>query len=71
MFGSVMGTLTVYGAEKAVFVREYGARMYGLPAYFWSRWAVQLPILLVGPLLLSSIAYWMVGFQPKADKFFW
>ena len=40
MFGSCLGTLTVFGAEKAVFSREYGARMYSLPAYFSSRWCV-------------------------------
>lgn len=38
LFGSVMGLLTVFGAEKAVFQREYGNRMYGLPAYFISRY---------------------------------
>ncbi len=38
LFGSVMGILTVFGAEKAVFQREYGNRMYGLPAYFISRY---------------------------------
>lgn len=36
-FGSVMGVLTIFGAEKAVFKREYGSRLYNLPAYFWSR----------------------------------
>ena len=40
MFGSCLGTLTVFGAEKAVFSREYGSRMYSLPAYFSSRWCV-------------------------------
>lgn len=71
MFGSVMGTLTVFGAEKAVFQREYSSRMYSLPAYFWSRWGTQLPSLIVMPLLFAVITYFMVGYQLAVDKFFW
>lgn len=37
VFGSVMGVLTIFGAEKAVFKREYGSRLYSLSSYFWSR----------------------------------
>jgi hypothetical protein len=71
MFGSVMGTLTSFGGEKAVFLREYSGRMYSLPPYFWSRYFIQLPPLVMGPIVMSSIVYWMVGYQAAADKFFW
>jgi hypothetical protein len=38
VFGAVLGALTIFGGEKAVFKREYGSRMYGMPGYFLSRW---------------------------------
>ncbi|KXZ56662.1 hypothetical protein GPECTOR_1g597 [Gonium pectorale] len=71
MFGSVMGVLTVFGAEKAVFQREYGNRMYGLPAYFISRWLVELPFHVVCPVLSAVICYWLIGYQNKAERFGW
>jgi ATP-binding cassette subfamily G (WHITE) protein 1/ATP-binding cassette subfamily G (WHITE) protein 2 len=41
------------GGEKAVFTREYGSGMYGLPSYFISRWAVDLPSHIVMPVLFA------------------
>jgi hypothetical protein len=37
LFGSVMGVLTVFGGEKAVFQREYTSRLYSMTSYFLSR----------------------------------
>ena len=54
----VMGTLTVFGAEKVVFQREYGSRMYGLFAYFWSRWLVDLPSHIILPIISCCIMNW-------------
>lgn len=34
--------ITIFGVEKAVFQREYSSGMYGLPAYFISRNAVEV-----------------------------
>jgi hypothetical protein len=36
------GVITIFGVEKAVFQREYSSGMYGLPAYFISRNAVEV-----------------------------
>lgn len=71
VFGAVMGTLTVFGAEKIVFQREYGSSMYGLSSYFVSRTLVELPSHIILPLVSSSIIYWMVGYQAVASKFWW
>ncbi|KAG2499376.1 hypothetical protein HYH03_002951 [Edaphochlamys debaryana] len=71
MFGSVMGVLTVFGAEKVVFQREYGNGMYGLPAYFLSRWLVEAPLHIILPVMSACIVYWMIGYQNEPDKFGW
>jgi ABC-2 type transporter len=63
LFGSVTGIITVFAVEKAVFKREYGSNMYGLPAYFLSRWVVELPARIILPILGAVIAYWLVGYQ--------
>lgn len=70
-FGAVMGTLTVFGAEKAVFQREFSGRLYGLPAYFISRTVVNLPAQIIMPILSSVIMYWMVGYQNTPEKYAW
>ncbi|KAG2442858.1 hypothetical protein HXX76_002937 [Chlamydomonas incerta] len=71
LFGSVMGILTVFGSEKPVFQREFGTRLYGLPAYFISRWLVELPSHILLPVLFSCICYFMIGYQATAAHFGW
>ncbi|PNW85044.1 hypothetical protein CHLRE_03g169300v5 [Chlamydomonas reinhardtii] len=71
LFGSVMGILTVFGSEKPVFQREFGTRLYGLPAYFISRWLVELPSHIILPVLFSCICYFMIGYQATAAHFGW
>jgi len=66
---STMGVLSIFAAEKAVFIREYGSGLYGLPAYFFSRTFVELPFKIIFPIIGGSIIYWTIGFQPVATKF--
>jgi hypothetical protein len=69
IFGSIFPLLTTFGGEKAVFKREYASRVYGLSAYFWSRFLVDTPIRIVAPFVFSVITYWMIGYQAVASKF--
>ncbi|MEW5304769.1 MAG: hypothetical protein WDW36_007357 [Sanguina aurantia] len=71
IFSSLTGTLTVFGAEKVVFTREYGSRMYSLFAFFSSRWLVELPTHIILPIVSSCIMYWIIGYQNTATKFWW
>ncbi|MEW5318453.1 MAG: hypothetical protein WDW38_009674 [Sanguina aurantia] len=71
VMSNVMGTLTVFGAEKVVFTREYGSRMYSLFAFFSSRWLVELPSHIILPILSSCIMYWIIGYQNTLVKFWW
>ncbi len=61
LFGTVFGTLSVFGTEKPVFKREYLGRMYSLPAFYFSRWLVQMPQHIIFPFCASCIVYWMIG----------
>jgi hypothetical protein len=60
-----MGAVTTFGGERQVFAREYGARLYSLPAYFWSRFVVDLPFRITLPFISANISYWMIGFQVR------
>ena len=46
-------------------------RLYGLPAYFISRWLVELPSHIILPVLFSCICYFMIGYQATAAHFGW
>ena len=65
------GTHAVTPARMQVFEREYSSRLYGLPAYFVSRWVVEAPNQIAFPVLSAVIVYWMIGYQNTAEKFGW
>jgi len=66
---STMGVLSIFAAEKAVFIREYESGLYRLPAYFLSRTFVELPFKIVFPIIGGTILYWTVGYQDVATKY--
>jgi hypothetical protein len=63
--------LPVLSAERAVFYRERAASMYDTFPYSTSQAVAELPYLAVQALLMSCIAYWLIGFQAVAWKFFY
>jgi ABC-type multidrug transport system permease subunit len=70
VMSSTIGVLSIFGEEKIVFTREYGAGYYSMPPYFAAKVMVELPFHIVFPWVFSTIVYWMVGLQNAADKYF-
>ncbi|KAJ3025449.1 UNVERIFIED_CONTAM: ATP-binding cassette sub- G member 1 [Siphonaria sp. JEL0065] len=70
VMSSTISNLSIFGEEKAVFSREFGAGYYGLPPYFFSKILVELPFQILFPWVFSLIVYWFVGLQNAADKYF-
>jgi len=66
---STMGVLSIFAAEKIVFIREFESGLYRLPAYFLSRTCVELPFKIVFPIIGGTIIYWVIGFQDVASKY--
>ncbi|KAJ1964682.1 hypothetical protein IWQ62_002863 [Dispira parvispora] len=62
--------VTTFSSERNVFRREYGSKLYSLPAYFLSKNTVEGPFLIIVPFIFAAITYWMFGFQADAGKFF-
>jgi hypothetical protein len=61
VMNSAMGTVAIFAGEKEVFVREFGARMYSLSSFFFSKLAMELPLRIIFPILSAAIVYWMVS----------
>ncbi|KAJ3317021.1 ATP-binding cassette sub- G member 1 [Blyttiomyces sp. JEL0837] len=58
---SSTANLTVFGREKGVFFREYGAGYYGITPYFLAKLLAELPLYVFFPALQTLIIYYMVG----------
>ena len=69
MFMSFMSNLNTFGPEKLVMEREMQSGLYNLPAFFFSRWGVEVPFRVVFPLCYSAILYFMIGFQEEGVNF--
>lgn len=60
----------VFPKERVVFLKEEGSRLYSTWMFYLSRTVVELPFLILVPLLYSIILYWMVGLSNTAGQFF-
>ncbi|PWA00900.1 hypothetical protein BB558_003037 [Smittium angustum] len=58
-----INVLSTFSSEKHVFQREEQSGYYQLTPYFFSKIIVELPIQILGPLIFTSISYYMVGFR--------
>jgi ATP-binding cassette subfamily G (WHITE) protein 1 len=66
---SSMGVLSAFSQERPIFLREYTQGYYSLPPYYLTKVVVEFPILILGPVLMICICYFMIGFQSSFEKF--
>ncbi|ORY44120.1 hypothetical protein BCR33DRAFT_717206 [Rhizoclosmatium globosum] len=62
IFSVSQENLMVFGKAKHVFMREYGAGYYSLPAYFLTKVGVEIP--------LQIFIYFMVGMSNDVGRYF-
>ncbi|ESL06716.1 ATP-binding protein cassette protein [Trypanosoma rangeli SC58] len=67
---SSLGGLGLLMAERAIFLREHSNGMYRAVAYFIGKVLQDVPIGMLANFVFDAIVYFMVGLQPRADKFF-
>lgn len=60
----------VFPTERSVFLKEEGAKLYGVGAYFLSRNIIEIPYSIIFPMLQSLIMYWFVGLNSTPEQFF-
>jgi len=69
-FGAIQGSLGTFSLERPVFLRERLSKSYRTSAYFWGRSSAELPFMLLYPVILISIVYWVVGLnEHSSDKY--
>jgi ATP-binding cassette subfamily G (WHITE) protein 1 len=55
--------------ERSTFARENHSGLYGLPAFFFSKLAVELPVYMITPTLLITTTYWAIGLHHDVGRF--
>lgn len=68
-FSSIVGVLSVFHAERPVFLREYKAGYYCITAYFLSKLIVEVPYYFIFPYITFLIAYYMIGLNPPFSSY--
>lgn len=63
-------TILVFQRERPVFLREQSNLMYDVMPYYLAKVALEMPVLIVGPLLMQLEIYWSVKFEPGAQAWF-
>jgi ABC-type multidrug transport system ATPase subunit/ABC-type multidrug transport system permease subunit len=73
MLGAVnmMMAMPLCASERIVFYRERGGRAYDPLAYGLAQILLEIPYLVAQAAIFCPIAYFMIGFQPSAAKFFY
>jgi len=67
---NLMGTVLTFSDERPVFLREQANQTYGVVPYYFSKLILEMPIIIITPLLLNSIVYFGIGFEDDAGNFF-
>jgi len=60
-FPSIVGGLTVFSFERALFLREVQNKTYGVGSYFWGKGLAEFPFYFVYPPLTIVICYFALG----------
>lgn len=64
-----MQSLMQFTLERPIFLKEKASGMYRVSAYFLAKMCVDVPNLLMAPVIFCTIAYWFIGFQPVVTKY--
>lgn len=68
-FNNVASVIFTFPVELSVFLREHHNGMYRTDVYFLSKTFAEAPLFLFNPLLLITIAYWMIGLRDNVLRF--
>jgi ABC-type multidrug transport system permease subunit len=53
--------MITFPVERAVFLKEENSKLYSTMAYFVGKSSVEIPFMILLPLVQQLIIYWMVG----------
>jgi len=61
--------LSLFLEERDIFKRERASGLYGVFPYFIAKLLTEVPIIVLYPVIFSSITYWMIGLQKDPLRF--
>jgi len=61
-FGGFNAPLMIFPSERAVFMREYSANLYGAGVYYISKLLIEIPINSIIPLVTSTVRSRLIAF---------
>ncbi|EAR83932.3 ABC transporter family protein (macronuclear) [Tetrahymena thermophila SB210] len=65
-FMNIMMTLTItFPIERSVFLKEENSHSYRVSSYFMGKLLIELPYIILYPLLLVVVCYWLVGLRTE------
>jgi ATP-binding cassette, subfamily G (WHITE), member 2 len=67
-FSPIMGVLFAFLQERSLFLREYASKTYGVIPYYLSKTLIDIPFLVLIPLLYAQIVYYGVGITITLEK---
>ena len=70
-FMSALSPVTlVFPRERQVFLKEEGTKLYSTFTFYMSRNVIELPFIVLIPMIMTLILYWMVGMGGDVGRFF-
>lgn len=67
---SNLGSLAMFLFDRSIYIREHRNGMYRPSAYYIGKILQDVPLGIFVNFIFTTIAYFMVGLQPTAEKFF-
>ncbi|CAD8112607.1 unnamed protein product [Paramecium primaurelia] len=64
--GALNPVIIQFPDEREVFLREENSKLYTTAAYFTGKSSVEIPFLLIFPIIQQLICYWMVDLNDKS-----
>jgi len=55
--------MITFPSERAVFLREENSKLYTTGAYFIGKSSVEMPLLILVPIIQELICYWMISYN--------
>ena len=59
-------TVMEFQKERSVFIREKTGKLYGVLPYYFSKLVIELPLLLLLPLLENALTFFGIAYRSPA-----
>jgi hypothetical protein len=65
---SLNPVMLTFPLEKSVFSRENNSNMYRVISYYIGKSIIEIPMIVLVPIIVSLVFYWMVGLNDDSAE---